>query len=181
MLVRPEAKVLDGITRVLGAAEQEGVGAGGLLERELVEGERLSSRGEDAGAGRRGEAEGGHVQDGQLEQAVVVRDGADDHHGPLVVLGQVGGDARERDRRPVLSWVSDSAPDALNICVEPPRTRLTMRLMKRRRSTTLLKLLSVRPVRKELVTGFFDQSRRLSHEPQEATYEQGSGTASREA
>lgn len=88
--VGTKAKVLDGLTGVLGAAEEEGVGAGGGTEGQLVEGQALAAGSSDAGAGGGGEAQSGDGQLGDLEQAVVVGDGADNDDGlALVGLARV--------------------------------------------------------------------------------------------
>lgn len=90
MRVRTEAEVLDSLTGVLGATEKESVGTSWSAHGELVNGEALTTSGQDAGAGSRGEAEGG---DGELwngKEAVVVSDGADQDNGlALVLLGGV--------------------------------------------------------------------------------------------
>lgn len=101
VLVRSVTEVLERLTRVLGTAEEEGVAAGGRLERELIEGHGLAAGGDDAGAGSGREAEGRDVGLGGLEEAVVIGDGADNDNGALVVLLDVGGDATEGDRGPV--------------------------------------------------------------------------------
>ena len=77
VLVGAHTEVLDGLARVALAAEQDGVGASGCTEGELVEGENLTAGLEDALAGGRGEAEGGDGELGQFGQADVIGDGAD--------------------------------------------------------------------------------------------------------
>lgn len=114
MLVGTHAEVLDRLTGVLGAAQEQRVGARGLLKRELVEREGLAAGGDDAGLGGGGEAQGGDGHLGHLEQAGVVGDGAD--HDDCLVLGalvQVGGDARERHGRPVDARGEQAAEDDL--------------------------------------------------------------------
>lgn len=114
MLVGPEAEVLHRLTRVLGTTEEEGVGASGLLERELVESEGLATSSEDARAGRGGEAEGSDVELGNLKEAVVVRDGADNDHGLLLIaLLDVGGNAGEGHGRAVDAAHKQPAEDHL--------------------------------------------------------------------
>lgn len=102
MLVGTEAEVLDGLTGVLGTAEKEGVGTGGLLESKLVESDGLAASGSDAGAGSGGKAEGrdGDLRDGQ--EAVVIGDSADNDDGLLLVaVLEVGRNTGERDGRAV--------------------------------------------------------------------------------
>ena len=106
--------MLDGLAGVLGTAEEEGVGASGLLKRQLVEGKRLAAGSEDARAGRGGEAQGSDVQLGDLEETVVVRDGADnDDRLLLVAVLDVGGDAGERHGRAVDAAHEQPAQDDL--------------------------------------------------------------------
>ena len=113
VLVRAKAEVLDGLARVLGTPQKEGIRAGGLLERELVEGERLAAGRNDARTGCGGEAQSGDGDLGSLKEAVVVGNGADYDDGPLVVLRGVGGDAGEGDGRAVDARHEESAEDDL--------------------------------------------------------------------
>lgn len=113
MLVGTKAEVLDGLTSVLGAAQQQSVGTSGLLEGQLVEGLGGATSGQDAGAGGGGEAQGSDVHLGDLEQAVVVGDGTDDDDGALVILGEVGVDARQGDGRAVHAGHEQTAQDDL--------------------------------------------------------------------
>jgi len=102
--VGTEAEVLDRLTGVLGSTEEDGVGTGGETGGNLVDGESLTTSLLDAGAGRGGEAHGSDGELGELEEAVVIGDGADNDNGlALVVLrvGLVGGgsdDLGEGDR-----------------------------------------------------------------------------------
>ena len=82
----------------LGSAEEDGVGALGCAEGELVEGEALTAGGEDALAGGLGEAEGadGHFGD-VAEHADVVGDLANDDGGLALLVGHVLGQAVEAD------------------------------------------------------------------------------------
>lgn len=75
--VGTEAKVLESLTRVLGSAEEEGVGSGGGAGSDLVNGEALTTSLLDASASRGSEAESRNRELGELEHAVVVSDGAD--------------------------------------------------------------------------------------------------------
>lgn len=88
--VGTEAKVLESLTRVLGSAEEEGVGSGGGAGSDLVNGEALTTSLLDASASRGSEAESRNRELGELEHAVVVSDGADNDDGlALVGLGGV--------------------------------------------------------------------------------------------
>lgn len=102
VLVRAETEVLEGLAGVLGAPEEEGVGASRSPEGELVESQGLTTGSEDPGAGSGGEAESGDSQLGDGELTVVVGDGADYDDGLVgVLVTDIAGDARDRDRRAV--------------------------------------------------------------------------------
>lgn len=113
VLVGTEAEVLDSLTGVLGATQQQGVGAGGPLEGELIEGLGRATSSQDASAGGGGEAQGSDVHLGDLEQAGVIGDGADDDNGLLLVMLEVGVDAREGDGRAVHAGHEQTAQDDL--------------------------------------------------------------------
>lgn len=106
VLVGTHAEVLDALTGVLGATEEDGVAASGGTERELVKGEALTAGRKDASAGGLGEAEGGDRELGELEETVVVGDGTNNNDGlgSLALLGDATtvlreiDDARDRDR-----------------------------------------------------------------------------------
>lgn len=114
VLVGTEAEVLDSLTVVLGATQEQGVGTGGLLQGELVEGQGAAAGGQDARAGSGGEAQGSDLDLGDLEQAVVVGDGADNNDRLLVVaVLQVGLDTGQGDRRAVDAGGKQAAQDNL--------------------------------------------------------------------
>lgn len=114
MLVRAEAEVLDGLAGVLGAAEQEGVGASGLLEGQLVEGKDLAAGREDASTGGGGDAESGNRHLGDGQEAVVIGDGADDDNSlVLVALLEVPRDTGQRDGGAVDAAHEEAAQDHL--------------------------------------------------------------------
>lgn len=89
MGVGTEAEVLDGLTGVLGTAEEDGVGASGGAHGELIDGEALTASGKDASAGGCGEAESSDRQLGDGEETVVIGDSGDDDDG--LALGLLGG------------------------------------------------------------------------------------------
>lgn len=92
--VGTEAEVLDGLAGVLGSTEEQSVGTSGETGGNLVDGESLTTSLLDAGAGRGGEAQGSDGELGELEEAVVVGDGADNDNGLALVglrVGLVGG------------------------------------------------------------------------------------------
>lgn len=98
VLVGTHAEVLESLTGVLGATEQESVAAGGRTESQLVQGQSLTTGGKDAGTGGGSESKGGDGDLGDLEQAVVVGDGTDDDDDlSLLALGDLALDTREGD------------------------------------------------------------------------------------
>lgn len=107
MGVGSETEMLDCLTGVLGATDEDGVGSSGETGSDLVDGESLTTSSQDAGAGRGGEAESRNGELGKLEETVVVSDGADNDDGlALVRLGRllVGSscdDAGQADGRAV--------------------------------------------------------------------------------
>lgn len=114
VLVGTEAEVLDGLTAVLGATQEQGVGTGGLLKSELVEGQGAAAGGQDARAGGGGEPQGGDLDLGDLEQAVVVGDGADNNDRLLVIaVLQVGLDTGQGDGGAVDAGGKEAAQDNL--------------------------------------------------------------------
>lgn len=160
VLVGTETEMLDGLAGVLGAAEEEGVGAGGRPEGKLIDGEGLAAGGQNAGTGRGGEAEGRDGELGDLEETDVVSDGADlfasaeiacygsrrayNDDGLVLVsiLGLLAGGSRndlgDADRYSFISSFLRSLGRAVL------RGRLTLDIMSLRRMT-LLKGASVRP------------------------------------
>lgn len=86
VLVRTHAEVLDCLSCVLGAAQQNDVAAGWVLHGQLIQGETLTAGLLDPGARSGGESEGCDVQLGDLEHAVVVGHGANYGDG-LVGVG----------------------------------------------------------------------------------------------
>lgn len=114
MLVGAHAEVADTLTGVLGTAQQQGVGASGLLKGQLVEGLDGAAGGEDASAGGGGETQSSDIHLGDLKQADVIGDGADNDDGLLLVaVLEVGGDARQRDGRAVDAGHKQAAQDNL--------------------------------------------------------------------
>lgn len=102
MAVRAKAEVLDGLTSILGATEEKGVGPGGRAERKLVQGQHLTAGLLDPGSGGGSEAEGRDRELGDGQDAVVIGNGADDDDSlALVGFGGVLDDAGERDGRAV--------------------------------------------------------------------------------
>lgn len=108
MGVGAEAKVLDGLTGVLGATEEDTVRASGGTESELIEGEALAASLLNARAGSRSEAKGADGHLGDLKHAVVVSHGTNDGDGlALVLLGGVGVGGNRNDARDGHRWAVD--------------------------------------------------------------------------
>lgn len=84
--MRAKAKVLDRLARVLGATEEQCVGASGRAHGELVKCQAFSTSRGDACAGCCSETESGDCELGNLEQAVVIGDGGYDDDGLVLVL-----------------------------------------------------------------------------------------------
>lgn len=114
MLVRTEAKVLDGLAAILGPTEDQGVAARRGSEGKLIERHGLAAGGDDASAGGGGESQGSDGDLGEGQEAVVVGDGANDDDGALLaLLVDVGDDARQGDRRAVHLGHEEPAEDDL--------------------------------------------------------------------
>ena len=86
MLVGTEAEVLDGLTGVLGATEDQSVATGRSTESKLVQSDGLTTGGDDASASSGGETKGSDSHLGESEEAVVVRDSSDNDDGALLAL-----------------------------------------------------------------------------------------------
>lgn len=104
MAVGTKAEVLDSLTGVLGATEEDDVGASWGALGELVEGEALATSLLDAGTSGSGEAESADAHLRDLEEAVVIGDGANDSTDLALVslgallVGRNGDDLGEGDR-----------------------------------------------------------------------------------
>lgn len=104
MGVRTETEVLDGLTGVLWSTEEKSVASGWSTESKLVEGQALTTGGNNASTGSGGEAEGSNAELWDGQKTVVVGDGTDDDHGLVVgLLRDVGCNAGEGDR-----WAVDA-------------------------------------------------------------------------
>lgn len=115
VLVGAHAEVLECLTGVLGAAEQQGVASGRRTQSQLIQRQALTASGDDASASGGSEAQGSDRDLGDLEKAVVVGDGADDNDGlvGLVATGDLRLDARERNRGSVDARHKQAAQDDL--------------------------------------------------------------------
>jgi hypothetical protein len=102
VLVGAKAEVPDGLTGVLGATEDQGVATGGGTESKLIQGDGLTTGSSNAGAGGGGESQGSDGHLGELEESVVIGDGADDDDGSLLtLLVDVGDNSGQGDGRAV--------------------------------------------------------------------------------
>lgn len=124
MRVGTEAEVLDGLTGVLGATEEEGVGTGRGAHGQLIDGQGLTTSGDNAGAGSVGVAEGSDRELGELKETVVVSDGADQDNGLALVslagvlVGSSGNDLGERHGRAVdLAHVQTAEDSGVELAV----------------------------------------------------------------
>ena len=114
MLVGTEAEVLDSLSGVLGATEEQGVASGRGTESKLVQGQDLTTSGHDAGTGSSGEAESSNAELGDGQETVVISDGANNHNGLVVgLLGSVGDNSRDGDGRPVDAGHKEAAENDL--------------------------------------------------------------------
>jgi len=89
VLAGTHTEMLDGLTGVLLATEQDGVGTGGGTESELIKGDDLTAGLQDAGLGGLGDAQASKGELGDLEEAVVVSDGTDNDGGLTILTGHV--------------------------------------------------------------------------------------------
>lgn len=145
-----KAEVLDGLAGVLWATEKDHVGASWGAKSELIEGDALTTGLLNASASGGGEAESGDAQLGDLEETVVIGDGADDGADLVtarllvVLVGSHADDLGERDRRGV------DARHAQSIHSQNLTTYLQIisRLFTHLLRTVALNLLSVRRSRK---------------------------------
>ena len=104
VLVGAHAEVLDGLPGVPLAPEQDGVGASGRTDGELVQGDGLTTSLEDALLGGLGEAESSNGQLGDLDETDVIGDSADNNNGLGIAVGGARGllqDAGQRNGRAV--------------------------------------------------------------------------------
>lgn len=84
--VERSTKVSDSVTDVALATEEDSVGTGRGTERKLVQGQGLTTVGDDAVLGRLGETQSSDRKLGDLRETLVIEDGADNDNSLRVVL-----------------------------------------------------------------------------------------------
>ena len=102
MLVGTEAEVLDGLTGVLGATEDQGVATGRRAESKLIQSDGLTTSSDDASTSSGGETKSGdgHLGVGLGGRGIIKKKNNDD--GALLALAvDVGNNARQGDGRAV--------------------------------------------------------------------------------
>ena len=112
--MRTEAEVLDSLTGVLGATEEQSVGTGRGTQSKLVQGEGLTTGVLDTGTGGGGESQGSDGKLGNVQEAVVIGDGPDHDHGlALLRLVDVRCNAGKRNRGAVDARHEEAAENGL--------------------------------------------------------------------
>lgn len=111
VLVGTEAKVLDGLTGILGTSKKKGVAASWGSEGQLVDSQSLTTGGKDAGTGGSSEAESRNTELRDLQKAVVIGDGANNDNGSLLILASVRNNSGDGDGWSVDAGHKQSAED----------------------------------------------------------------------
>ena len=79
------SEVLDGLTRLDGASEKDGILSLGCLKGELIEGDALSAGLNDSGSSSLSKTKGGNGERGKLKKTRVVGN-TSNNHGSLAIL-----------------------------------------------------------------------------------------------
>lgn len=93
--------MLDGLTGVLGAAEEHGVSAGGCAECQLIEGDNLTASLQDASASGFSHTQRADAELGDLKQADIVSDAAHQYCGLILLALHEVYQLGEGERRAV--------------------------------------------------------------------------------
>lgn len=102
--VGPKAKVLHRLASVLRSTEEQSVRTSRSTQRKLVQGQALTPCFLDSGSGGGGKAKGSDRQFGDVQEAIVVGDSANNNNGlALVRVSHVRDDPGKRNR-----WAVDS-------------------------------------------------------------------------
>lgn len=105
------SKVLDSLTRKLGATEKHSVGALGSAKSELVESDGLASSLDDAGAGRLSESHGSNGHGRKIQKTSIISDGSYNYGSDVLLTIESLGDTRDRHGGVVDSRHSESSCD----------------------------------------------------------------------
>lgn len=95
------AEVLDGLTSVLGAAQENRVRSLGGDQSKLVKGQALSTGGDNARTGGVSEAQGAHPELGGRDETRIVRDSSNQNGNLVLLASHVSGDTGNAHGRPV--------------------------------------------------------------------------------
>jgi len=104
-------EVAESLTGSATTADQNGVGASGLANSELIKSKALTTSLKDASASGVGEAESADRHLGDLKHAGIVGDSGDDNGGLLGLLASKLVHARERDNRAVGAALHETLAD----------------------------------------------------------------------
>ena len=114
MLMRSEAEVLDSLSSVLGSSEQESVASGRGSQCQLIQSQSFSTCGKDTRTSCCGEPEGSNAELRNSQETVVIGDCANNDNSLVVgLLGRVGNNSRNRNRRSVDAGHEESAKNDL--------------------------------------------------------------------
>jgi len=95
VLVGSEAEMLDSLSGVLGSSEEKGVASSWGSEGQLIDGQSLTTGSKNASTGGGSETESRNTELGNLQQSVVIGDGANNNNGSLLLLASVRNKSRD--------------------------------------------------------------------------------------
>lgn len=114
MLVWSKAKVLDSLSGVLWASQQQSVASSWSSEGQLIQGQGLTTSSDNASTSGGSETESSDTEFWDGQQTVVIGDGTNNHDCLVVgLLGDVGGDSRDGHWWSVDARHEESAKDNL--------------------------------------------------------------------
>jgi len=114
VLVGTKAKVLDGLSGVLGTSEEKGIASSRSSERQLIQSQSLSTCGKNASTSSCSESESSNAELGDGQETVVISDGANNNNGLVIgLLGGVRNNSRDGDGRSVDAGHEKSAENDL--------------------------------------------------------------------
>eukprot|EP00341_Mesodinium_pulex_P013290 CAMPEP_0116912236 /NCGR_PEP_ID=MMETSP0467-20121206/15963_1 /TAXON_ID=283647 /ORGANISM="Mesodinium pulex, Strain SPMC105" /LENGTH=174 /DNA_ID=CAMNT_0004588171 /DNA_START=76 /DNA_END=600 /DNA_ORIENTATION=- len=91
-------EVADGLSGVLGAAEENGVSSLGRAQSELIQGDALATSLGDAGSSGGGELQSADGQLGHIEETSIISDGANDDRGLAILSLHESRESGDRQR-----------------------------------------------------------------------------------